>query len=306
MATNCKYHCKKGKIYLESTKTLVDCPDCRDIKKVLEKTDASGITYYDKLFIPEAYKSTGVIGKELFATSTVANSFTQASIAEVANMLERINQDIYLGRVTQVSLYLFVGNNVDIRQFVYGSQKMALEKGLGVSPFISLNTLYGIQKVIDYNFRDLPDDEVLAKGRSLPLDTLSALDGMRFIEKTKVTYFDFINADLCFIDATSATTAKGWTALADLLSERSRNNLPTYVIGYWQTSNQILYNSGLNFLIGSINASRLDRLNTFELKLKKNSKSDEETSVGITKVPNFSTTKASVTAGVSLADFMGS
>lgn len=301
--SKCRYNCKNGKVLLEAI-GLVDCPECRNITVVLEKATEDGSSIYDKLRVPPAYKNFGVAGVDLFSSSAL-NGFSSNSINEVSKFFERVNNDLYQGKITNLSTYIYTSNLVDTKRFIYGAQKLALENGLGVTPLISANTLYGLQRVGDYSLTNLK--EIGAKQgdvKDVHPDLIHAVDGYRVVQATDLTYFDFIHADLCFIEATANTTEKGWTGIADILGERAKQGLPTYVIGYWSTkggggSN----NRGLRYLLAPEQGNvRLDLLVPLELKAKKASGDDE---AHVDRIIAMDSTKSSVTAGLSIEALMG-
>lgn len=303
--SKCKYNCKRGKIFMEALGRFVDCPECRNITKVLEKPEEDGTSLYDKLRIPPAYRNFGVAGHELFNVQGLSSAFTHNSINDVGSLFERINQDLYNGKVTNISCYIYTSNLVDVKRFVYGAQKLALEKGLGVTPFISANTLYGIQRVGDFSLTSLKElSKDSAEVKDVHPDLIHAVDGYRVVQHTNLTYFDFIHADVCFIEATANTTEKGWTGLADLLGERAKQGLPTYVIGYWSTRGAVSNTSkGLRYLIAPEGGHvRLDLLVPFELKPRKGNAEDD---VYVNRIIQMDTTKSSVTAGLSIETLMG-
>ena len=262
---DCKYKCKKGKIYIESLSKLVSCPDCGNITKVLEKGE-DGKSYYETLNIPRLYENTPPTDQELFEGNFAAR-FTDVSKQHTLSLLRAINKELYNNSaLPSISAYIYVGTSIDIRRFIYGAQCLALEKGLGVVPLISLTTLYGIQRTVDYLFSSL--ELKSNKGLDYNGDKTVAYDGLRHMQATGNTYYDYRHADLCILEATANTTEKGWASLADILSERSRSNLPTYVIGYWPLSSFTKYNTGINFLIDRGNSRRLDKLSAYECKIK--------------------------------------
>lgn len=300
----CKYNCTNGKVLMEALGGYVDCPECRNITKVLESPLADGETIYDKLSIPLAYKSFGVADHDLFNLQ-VLTGFTTNSINDVGNLFEHINKDLYAGKITNLSCYIYTSNLVDTKRFVYGAQKLAIEKGLGVTPFISANTLYGLQRVGDYTLTSLR--EINAKKgelKEVSPDLIHAVDGYRVVQSTDLTYFDFIHADVCFIEATANTTEKGWTGIADLLGERAKHNLPTFVIGYWGTKGAgVTGNRGLRYLLAPEQGSiRLDLLVPYELRSKRGNEEDE---THVQRMISMDSTKSSVTAGLSLGSLMG-
>lgn len=302
--TKCSFGCTNGRIFLEALGRKVDCPECRNIEVVLEKPSEDGKSIFDKLRIPSAYKNFGVAGQELFNIQGLG-AFSQNSINEVGNFFERVNKDIYSGAVSNISAYIYTSNIVDTKRFVYGAQKLAIEKGLKVTPLISANNLYGLQRVGDFALTSLKELSVKeGELKDVHPELIHAVEGYRFVQHTDLTYFDFIHSDLCFIDATANTTEKGWTGLADLLGERAKQGLPTYVLGYWSTRGAGVGGSrGLRYLIAPEYGSvRLDLLVPFELK-SKNVDNNEDTQVQ--RVVNYGTAKSSVTAGLSINNLMG-
>jgi hypothetical protein len=303
MADNCPYNCKKGKVFMEGLRKMVECPHCTDIERVLEeKPNGEGPSLYDKLNIPPSYRNYGVVGTELLNPSTLGG-FSRDSINDVGNMMENINRDLYNGEVTSISCYFHTTNLVDMKRFVYGAQKLALEKGLGVTPFISANALYGLQKVGDYSVRSL-QEAANPKGqlKDVPPDLLLAVDGYRLVQETGLTYHDYTRSDLCFIDATANTTERGWTGIADLLGERAKYGLPTHVIGYWSSRGGSWTGSkGLKYLLANENGMiRLELLVPFELKSKRGQNDD----ASVQRTFNISSTKSPVTSGLSIDTFM--
>jgi hypothetical protein len=302
----CKYKCKNGKVFMEAL-GLVNCPECQNITKVLETPkEEGGVSIFDRLMIPASYKSFGVAGHDLF-NSQGLGGFTASSLNDVGNLFERINKDIYAGRVTSMSCYIYTTNIIDTKRFVYGAQKMALEKALGVTPLISANTLYGLQKSGDYSIGSLQELN-MRQGKKGELanvspDMVQAVEGYRFMQFAEVSYFDFIHADLCFIEATANTIEKGWTGLADLLGERAKRGLPTYVIGYWSSkSGSWTGSKGLKYLMAPDQGSvRLDFLVPFELKTKKGEGSDD---AQVQRIIDVDSSKSSVSAGLSVASLM--
>lgn len=293
MATKCKYGCNNGRVFLEALGTFVDCPDCRNIQKVIHTEQPDGTSLFDKLAIPDAYKDFGVSGRELFSIPGIEN-FSQSSVNSVANLLEQINKDVYNSAVTKMSVYIYTPREVDIKKFVYGLQKMALEKTLSVTPFISANTLYGIMRAGDYN-------RIYEQQRdNVPPEQISLIEGYRFFQRTGLSFDDFVHADLCLIKASAGNSDKGAIALAELLGQRAENNLSTYVIGYWASKSFNRFR-GMGQLIAPENSrSRLEWLVPFELKPR-----SADSTVHIEKIIEVETTKSSITAGLSADSLMG-
>lgn len=291
---------------MESIKQLVDCPDCKNIKKAMETPkNADGVSMFDILSIPENYRNLGVVKREVLSTSNTS-MFSDTSIELLGKFLDNTVESIYnYGKVPNKSVYLYVGNGIDIKLYIYSLQQLALENGLGVVPYISANSLYGVQKVLDCKDRHVELVKTLERREKVDferIEDIPVVEGLKFCRYTKLTYFDYINADVCFIEATSNTTDSGWIAIADLLSERARRNLPTYVVGYW--ASKTLISSAykpFKYLTTDNGLSRLDRLSLYELK---NKKGESKTNIEIGNSLESELTKASVTSGVSIVEFM--
>ncbi|MNV86687.1 hypothetical protein D3C71_1807400 [compost metagenome] len=127
-------------------------------------------------------------------------------------------------------------------------------------------------------------------------DYLLALDGYRLAKATGLTYFDFVHADVCFIEATANTTEKGWVGLADLLGERAKNGLPTYVMGYWPTKGGMSSQTkGLRYLLASSLATiRLNLLVPYELSSEGSDNGKEQLGVEI------GTSKSNIPSGITI------
>lgn len=294
----CEYNCKRGVVFNHVTKQDEPCPVHGNIDVVLETEDEkTGFTPYMKLDIPVQYRVLGTTDEELLNFNG-SGAYTQDSLLEVGTVMKRVNTAIYNHEIYSLSFYLYASNQVDTRRFVYGAQKLAIEKGLSVSPFISANVLYGLQRVGDFSLTSIRD-LTLNNGalKEVHPDMMHAVDGYRMVQNTELTYFDYVNADICFIDATANTTEKGWTGLADLLGERSKRNLPTYVIGYWGSRNPQA-GRGLRYLIsGDTSFTRLDLLVPYELKSSKG-----QNNVTMSRDVPTATSAGSSLGGLSLKD----
>lgn len=302
MKKQCKYKCNaQRKVFMEGLGRLVDCPDCANVVAIMkEEEEKPQGSVFDKLSIPQDYRGITTKDIELFQGKEL-RAYSQNSINEVSRLLERINKDIFNGVVTRLSTYIFTSRLVDIKAFVYGAQRMALQKGLGVVPFISCNALFGLQRVGDYTIRTL--HEATQEGTDfskLPPDLIATVEGYRIVKDSGVTYYDFIHADLCIIDATANTTESGWTGLADLLGERAKKGLPTHVIGYWATKGMGT-TKGLRYLLANSAASaRLDELVAYELVSSKYTTEPAKAS----QITDVGAVKSSITAGLSVDSLM--
>lgn len=266
----CPYNCNKGKVYMEAFTSFVDCPNCRDLEVVVKAQADNGVDIYDKLRIPTAYRDVATTNLDLIFQGALP--FSQNSVFEVRGIMDNINRAIYNDEILALSCYIHTSNLVDHRLFVYGSQKMALEKTLSVVPYISLNTLYALQRVGDFSLttlKDLSYKDAATGLKDVPPDLIHALDGYRLVQETDLTYYDYITADICFVEATANTTEKGWTGLADLLGERTKRGLPTYVMGYWNTRTSDYHSKGLRYLLQQTAVTRLDLLTPYEVKSAK-------------------------------------
>ena len=301
---NCPHHCQGGRIFMTAMNSFVPCPHCSNIERAVETpNDVSGKSIYDILNVPTAYRKMGVASKELFNVNGL-QGFSANSINEVIRIMDKINEAIYNYTVYQLSVYIYISNLVDTYRFIYGAQRMALEKNLKVTPLISANTLYGLQKVGDYSLASLKEiKDKKGEVRDVHPDLIQAVDGYRVVQETNLTYFDFRHADICFIEATAHTTEKGWAAVADILSERAKNDLPTYVIGYWATKSPQA-GKGLRYLLndGGVTA-RLNKLTPIELKTHRE-ENPTQGGISISQVaPQAPTVQPTgVSAGVSIFD----
>lgn len=291
---------------MEALGDFVDCPSCRNVVAVAKAQAEQGVDFYAQLRIPKAYQDATAVGQEIFNTGGML-PFTQSSIHEVASFLESINKAVYNGGVLNLSAYIYTTNVVDVKRFVYGVQKLALEKSLSVVPYISLNTLYALQRVGDFSLTSLKDlsyRDAQTGLKDVPPDLIHALDGYRLVQESDMTYYDYITADLCIVEATANTTEKGWTGLADLLGERAKQGLPTYVIGYWTSKTSDYHAKGLRYLMQQTAINRLDLLVPYEVKTSKGS----QDGVTLTRpIPTETTTSPSqhASAGISLNDILG-
>ncbi len=159
----CIHGCKKGKIFMPVYGTFIDCP-IHSAKNVdLDTIEINeDVSLADALMIPEQYRSLGVVDRALFNTD-ISDIYSTTSIRQMSALLEKINQNLYNGSVPKISCYIHCPPKLDIKHFIYASQKLALEKGLSVVPYISANTLYGIQSLGDVNLKTLHEVESLLR-----------------------------------------------------------------------------------------------------------------------------------------------
>lgn len=266
---NCTYNCTDGRIYMPALNNFVACPDCTKANAMIEGKP-EGTTVHDVLRIPEQYQTFSSPTGDIFNLEDL-KAFRRESVDSVIFTMDKINKGIYNGKVYKQSIYLVTTKLVDVYLFVYGSMLLGVEKGFSVSPFISLNTLNGLQRVGDFPFtelRELTEKNPKNGLRNVHPEMLNAIDGYRTIQDTGLTYYDYINSDVCFVEATANTTENGWRALADLMTERARIGKPTYVIGYW-THRSTQAGVGLRYLINKNDRATLDRMKPVEISTGK-------------------------------------
>lgn len=325
---NCKYGCKNGKIFMPKLGEFVDCPEHSKKKINIEEVQVKeDVKLVDALLIPEQYRGLGVVDRALF-TRNILDMYSQASINGLGTILEKINKNLYNGLVPKISCYIHSPSQLDIKHFIYASQRLALQNGLSVVPFISANRLYEIQSITDFSLDKLSDvDKLLTiknsknieklsrdilsvvgyhknmttqdvltivenKLRILPTDIITAVEGYRHLNETGLTYRDYIRADLCYINVTSNTRNNGFSAIADILAERSMRNLPTFVFGYW-ASDVGKTKDVLKYLLAKDGNNRLDLLVPFDL-VSKGSKPKVEFKKNLDKIEG---TKSDIVAG---------
>lgn len=324
----CKYGCKNGKVFMPKLGEFIDCPEHSvknlDMDKIKIKEEVS---LGDALLIPEQYRGLSPVDRSLF-TRSVLDAYSSSSLEQLGKLLEKINKNLYNGVVPKLSCYIHSPSLIDIKQFIYASQKLALEKGLSVVPFISANRLFEVQSMVDFSLSSLAEiDKILnvknksffnknsvdllnyakeMNGSSLldradnslkafSTDMINAVEGYRLLKDTGLTYSDYIRADLCYIYAGANTKPSGFTAIADILAERSMKNLPTFVFGYW-SSTAGKTSEILRYLLARDGISRLDLLVPYDL-VYKSSKDSVKFNKDLDKV---GTTKSDLVGGYKL------
>lgn len=261
----CPYNCVNGKVFLAS-RGYVPCPHCMGIeKKVQMLDDSNNVNIYKLLKIPRQYKDIINVPDDVLK-GLHDKVYVSSSIAEVKSLLNTMVQAVRRSSVASISTYVHVSNYVDIRPFIYGLQREAVENGVGTVPYISLNTLaallYASNAAAD---GDIEMDAKLNTER-LALGNIAYTTNAfrRLAVDFPCDYYDYCKAPMVILEATAETLSRGWSALADLLSERAREGLPTYVFGY-NASNSPNVVKDLKWLI-SDNMNRLDMLTVVELK----------------------------------------
>lgn len=263
----CEYLCNSDKkIFMASMGRFVPCPACSDFNVIVARLKEEGRSLYDLLRIPPQYTDLKPTDEELIE-SEMAGYPKDASVNNLISFMKAVNEAIYNETVYRATVYFHAPVRFDLRPFVFGAMALAIEKGLGVVPMISCNSLYGLQKVGDFPFTTIREINHQPNITDLSPEHINAIEGYRLTQATGLSYYDYINADLCFIEATAHTSNNGAKALADLITERARNGLPTYVMGYWSLlqSNSV---SSIRFLMSNSVKKRLDLLFPIEMTSK--------------------------------------
>lgn len=262
----CPYNCINGKILLES-RGYVPCPHCMGIEKKAELLDESNeVNLYNLLKIPPQYRDIERVEDDVLK-GLKDNVYVSNSILEVTTVLNNMTQAVRNGNVYGLSAYIHISNFVDIRRYVYGLQREAVKVGVGTVPYISLNTLAAL--LYASNTAAEGELEEKLKKERLMLGNIAYTTNAfkRLATDFPCDYYDYCKAPLVILEATAETLKKGWSALADLLSERTREGLPTVVFGYAASTSPSVVNE-LKWLVGE-NADRLDLLTVVELKTEK-------------------------------------
>jgi len=263
----------KKKIYVPALKKLVTCPHCHkddgwEYNEIVNGIETK-VTKYDRLLIPHHYRGLLIDNTDTLFTEVMGvldKFYSHESIKRVVTSLDRLYMNLYNGNVPHVSVYYYLSNYVDNKLLVYSLQKVAEDKGLSVVPYISANVLYGVQKARDYNVYSLLNG--LEDRSNMSADMLLVSDGFKTVKDTGFTYYDYINADVCFIETTANTTDKGWIGVADLLNERAKKGKSTFIIGYYSHDNAYIGNGKYLFCPEGLK-NRLDLLSVVELQTKR-------------------------------------
>lgn len=273
MADNCPYHCQNGKVFMESLHSFVDCPHCGGLRKlVIETGDAEKEVV---LHIPEAYKGSSINCDYLFAIPSIQNYAIAATVDNMQRTLDKISSAVYRKSLFHNSCYIYPSDDVDLRPWVYGVQKMALDKDMTVTPFISADMLFGLHRLMDYNnitggLLSLKDNlDELAGSFKADITKQSLYMGYEVFKRFNCTYVDFITAELVFIEDTSDTADTAINTLKGLLEERARMDLPTYVISHRRPINTSVKGfDNRPTLINRTQVSRLDRLSLVDIRFQ--------------------------------------
>lgn len=247
MSTKCKFGCKNGRVFLDGTKTWVDCPECgaTPINQLKDKITGVQLERYTESGIPEVYQNVGMEDLvKLFQHPTLVRStkYDMVSVERVKGVLQDLALKIFDVGAVDKSYFIHLPFFLESDIYVYLLQRLALDKRLTVSPYVTLNSLNGLMRSSDYGVSSMKG--INMNDYSNP-EILDCIDGCKLANEYKVTYSDFIQSDLCILNYSANTSQRGINALADILSERSKRGKATIVIGYWgsknRNSNEISY-----------------------------------------------------------------
>lgn len=210
MPESCPYNCNKGRIFDSSTHTFIPCPHCSGIVSELTSSkreeNTQEIDLLDKLCIPDMYRD-AKFNPETFFGAQSRRTFAASTFRPVLEKLVSIEDSVKRARVLRESCYFYCGipDAENTYAYVYYILRLAVKFGLSAVPFASLMDLHEVR------FRT-PETSRLY---------------------SNLTWYDYTTADVCFLCSTAKAGDSEFVLLADLLQERSRRGLPTYIIGYW-------------------------------------------------------------------------
>lgn len=237
--SECSYHCKNGKIFNTVLKTWQPCPECTSVTKTLEASkhtqDPDATEYLDKLGIPLEYRDTE-FNPDTFFEATTYTIFNKQTCEPVLEQLSAISVAIKSSKILCESCYIYTGVYSRTLDFVYSCLKDAIAYGLTAVPYVSLKDLGAI------------------RARTSQMQKIYS----------NITWFDYTTADICFVAATSGSDGDDINILAELIQDRERRGLPTYVMGYWSQAALLANRSALRFLINE-KSNRLGLLKPYEI-----------------------------------------
>jgi hypothetical protein len=228
---DCPYHCNKGYVFLES-RGRIECPYCLGIENRLERTDVNSDTnIYKELNIPKTYW--GISENDCYAfiddiaqLQETYGATTTYVVETCRNVLDALKQ----GGIYRDSLYINMGVR-DIDKFVYSAQVLGALHGVGTVPYITVNRLalllYSGDTLTEYDgdgSTSIATESLTGRNATLAMRVKTVMHG--------IDYWDYVSAPLVFLEITAGITDSGYLALLDLLAERSKMCLPTYVIGF--------------------------------------------------------------------------
>ena len=213
MEKTCPYNCNNGRIFDHKLHNFVPCPHCSGILSELTATrvdntseTAPEINLLDKLCVPEYYREASFKPNEFFGAES-KTTFAESTFQPVLEQLIAIEDAINRSKVVCQSFYFYVGVPAEnsTLQYVYCQLISAVKHGITTVPYASLKDLQAIRQ--------------------------QTAQASKLYEN--LTWLDFTSCDICFVCCTADADEEEFAILADLLQERSRRGLPTYVFGYW-------------------------------------------------------------------------
>lgn len=242
MAQACPYNCKQGRLFNTVTRQFQSCPHCNDILNDLSSSQPLSQQSEDalaRLGIPS--ELIGVkFDPDSFFDARAREVFANVTFRTVLDELVGIEMAINSGRVLRGSRYFFTGLYADVTGYVQHCLQEALRHGLSVVPYVSLVELQGIRADVTQVTRLY----------------------------NQVSYYDYTTADICFLAATAVSTHDEILLLSELLAERERHGLSTYVFGYWSEVALKHGKNSLHFLISTEAKPRLGLLKPYEVVTK--------------------------------------
>lgn len=201
----------RKKIYIDALRKFVNCPECGGIKsEVKENLGNEREDAIKALKIPNIYEYTQYgYSRDIESENKALRLYSKDSVSNVLDTMDRIYEAIIEKKVLNQSVVFYVGNNYDELRFVYGCQYAVIRAGMTTAPFISVATLVSLIK------------DRSGMNRRTTYDTF------------KATITDYIESDYIFINVGAMTTPEDEFAIVDLLSERGRRGLATYIYSYW-------------------------------------------------------------------------
>ena len=231
LAKSCPYHCNNGKIFVFGQGN-VDCPHCAGVLGFEESTDnVDTNNIFSVLKIPKAYqKCDGKSAQALIDTIPTAMYKYNVDTRQYCEVLEKLSSAIDWGSLFKVSLLIreLPTTMIDLNSIIYGLMINAVQRGIGVLPYISVAWLTTLR----YN-QDLERSKF--KNTYIQRYNVDGITGMttslmlRCKYAMSVDYYDYTLAPLVFIDMNTLATANELCVLQELMSERARRDLPTYV-----------------------------------------------------------------------------
>lgn len=193
----------RGKIIDSVSGAWIACPKCKGAVsaaksvKVEDIADINLSSYaYDILNIPECYRRVVYTNDSL---NNQINGYYEGEINNLIDCLNRIRSNLLVGLLPDHSIYFHTPNEIDIALWIYSMQRIIVSKGLTTMPYISVKELAYIASK----------------------------------EEKRETFFNYVNAHLCFLDLGAVSNWETSGTLADILRLRANKGLATIVTGYW-------------------------------------------------------------------------